>query len=247
MSLQTHSKQTLFTVIALAAGLWSMSAAAGLINTDGNVSFVKFNGSDGGFGTATAGTDPTSVSLTTYNTGTPGTVDLGDGKSIVFTEAGGGTPVLKDNTMSGATWWPTSGSFVGTNTTTINLDFIGMNVVALKLLVAVSYDLATGWLGAHTSDGDYSQSKDFPLRRIDRAQQYGMFLTASAQRSCTTINRAVIDPNPKWGIAGIMVYESADPECTEVPEPGTMSLLGAGLLALGLIWRQRNRMALQPV
>ena len=47
------------------------------------------------------------------------------------------------------------------------------------------------------------------------------------------------DVGVKWSSATLTFYEN--PGCTSVPEPGSLSLLGAGLIGFGLLWRFRKR------
>ena len=113
---------------------------------------------------------------------------------------------------------------------------------AISFDVGVKWSSATLWYGADLSDGsfDSNQGSGFTVSNSG-IERFGMYVMGSND-ACTSMTRIIIDPTssiPNWGVGGLTFYEN--PDCTSVPEPGSLSLLGAGLIGFGLLWRFRKR------
>lgn len=166
------------------------------------------------------------------------------GATLTFSD---GTSAPGLDVLDSPDWWnpvpvgPTSGSVYTTNypaSGLITIDFAGAEVFAFALNIGANFS-AHANIVATFSDGSTATSNPewFPIGP-GVSPSYGVFGDAS---SCASITRIQVDPASLiWGI-GNMAISTGSCGAVSVPEPGTLGLLGAGLLGLGLMHRRGSR------
>jgi hypothetical protein len=105
------------------------------------------------------------------------------------------------------------------------------NTRAFSLFVGASSG-GRAWIQAFDDAGNSTEQVYFGVG-ADDTRGYGVYTTG-----CTSLTRITVEPF-QWGFG---YFSSNEGECTSVPEPGTLGLLGIGLLGLALA---RRRLALQ--
>ncbi|WP_405219733.1 PEP-CTERM sorting domain-containing protein [Lentisalinibacter sediminis] len=164
-----------------------------------------------------------------------------DDETIVFKD-GKGDP-LKEGTKEDYSWWLGDSDLVYTTPTNwMDIDFGDLHVVGFSFTVGANQPVKA-WIEAFYTAGDGTEGSlwtDWFYGISDQnSQEFGVFVTGNDR--CANIDRIVVDPPPLlWGI-GDMRIATGDPCAVSVPEPGSLGLLGAGLLALGFVWHTRRR------
>lgn len=162
-------------------------------------------------------------------------VHFGDG-SIHFEDKHGDPLIEKD-----PSWWLGTGSVFVTDTDTMVVTFEDLFVTGFTFRIGANMH-AQAWIRAEYTDSDgesgYLQTDWFNGITPQTSPLYGVFLTDTG--NCAKIDSVVVDPHFRWGIGEMSIATNGD--CAvSVPEPGSLGLLGAGLLAMGFVWRTRRR------
>lgn len=238
---------TLFRMIAAMPLLF----AASIVNADpitggSNDPLYIVSLADANFDDAMTGMTASNIALGGYvrDSGNAGTIDLGDGQSVELTDANGDSPYLHTRTASSYTWWHGMGTqFIGTNTNTITLDFLNMNIVGFSFSISAVSSGYRAWVGASAVDNNgaplasIAQTSWFGGLAGEGARRIGVYV-ADGSKACSSISQVVVDPISTWGIGDMTFY--TNPDCaTSVPEPGTLALLGMGLFGIGAMRRRQ--------
>jgi hypothetical protein len=137
-------------------------------------------------------------------------------------------------------WWRYDGSpspdhgniFVVTGRSLVDL-ILPRNTRAISLFTGANGN-ARAWIRAYDDQHNSTRRINFRIGP-NRTQGYGIYTTG-----CSSLTRVSVDPVFRWGFGYL---SSNQGECTTVPEPGTLGLLGLGLL--GLVLTRRNTLRRQ--
>ena len=138
-------------------------------------------------------------------------------------------------TVEDPAWWDYAhGNIYSTNDSNYITLILPENTRAFSFWVGA--DIAVGqnnnaWFRAYSE----TEVTDKEFFRVDRESTQGFGVYSSD--GCSAITKIVVEP-PLWGVGNFSINQGT---CSEVPEPGSVSLLGAGLLGLGLMWGLRRR------
>ena len=167
-------------------------------------------------------TDVTDTSLTRQADNATDCIDSPISGEICFTGQNGSASDLE--VQSSPSWW----QFNPEDVFVTNLNWIEIllpaNTRAVSLWVGASFQ-GQAWVQA--SDGSYTTLREHFSVGSGTTSGYGFHTSPG---NCTAITKIIIEPQD-WGFGNLSINQGS---CTQVPEPGPLVLLLAGLLGMGL-------------
>ncbi len=210
--------KALVRIVALVVSICSAPAWAGLITTTTP-------------GDPMGGYDMTTVPVTASVGAFVNTINLSGPLTgqIEFHSRGPGD--LLDMEVEEPGWWQHGNDPVYTTSVNWVEIILPANTQAFSFYVGASWHRARGWWQAFDGDGNHTRRMYFLLSNT-YTPGFGVWNTDSYG----TISRIIVEPQ-NWGVGYFSISQG---NYTSVPEPGTMSLLGIGLLGMGFMRRVRR-------
>ena len=213
--------KALVRIVACVVSICSAPAWAGLITTTTP-------------GDPMGGYDMTTVPVTASVNDMVSIIPLSGSLSgqIEFHSQGPG-PLLELKVATPSWWQHGTDPVYTTNVYWVEI-ILPANTQAFSFYVGTKWANAGGWWQAFDGDGNHTEKLGFSVSN-DNTPGFGVWNTDSYG----TISRIIVEPY-NWGVGDFSISQG---NYTSVPEPGTMSLLGIGLLGMGLIRRVRRTAA----
>jgi len=154
--------------------------------------------------------------------------------NVLIMAQGAETPLdmlVGDPTANNPDWWEYDdhGSVYMTSVHWIEL-LMPANTRAFSFYVGASFN-GYGWIEGYDDQG-YSTWEPFNVS-AGNSPGFGVY---SGAGSCSSITKIIVEPYQLWGVGNFGINQDT---CTTVPEPGSLSLLGLGLLLFGIARRFR--------
>ena len=131
------------------------------------------------------------------------------------------------------TWWQHGTDPVYTTNVYWVEIILPANTQAFSFYVGTKWANARGWWQAFDGDGNHTERLYFSVSKHN-TPGFGVW-----NDSYGTVSRIIVEPY-NWGVGDFSISQG---NYTSVPEPGTMSLLGIGLLGMGFMRRIRRTAA----
>ena len=167
--------------------------------------------------------------------GTASTINSPISGTVSFENSSGAALNMNLGLANSTSWWQnpesTNNDIFTTSTHWVKI-LLPENTRAFSFNVGASFN-GRGWLEAYTGSTQELDRQNF-LVSPNNTLGFGIY-ASNTNGSCGAISSVIVEPS-SWGIGNFSINQSA---CTaNVPEPGTLSLIGLGLLGLVVIRRR---------
>ena len=218
--LSRRAATTVLTILLSATGIAAAPSAFALpILADDGVVYIEANPS------------PLNTTPVADAVGGAPVSSLNVGSGQILLEDYDGNPLTTYATNP--SWWNAPGLAYTTTTSGMLIDFVDLIVTGFTFNIGANMN-AQAWIRAYYDNGSGQELFTGWFGGIGPSLTpgYGVYVTDPAV-SCAKITRIEVDPTFEWGIGNLGIAQGGG-DCVSVPEPGPVSLMGLGLLVLGL-------------